>query len=116
MNRLMLGCALLALSGLLGPMAQADTSRSSLLLAQSPTGINNNPYNSPTRRANPNSMQGTQPNTPETRQPTFAPAPRPPTLQNGGIGNGYPQQRSVPSTPPKFIPNPPPRDSGSSNR
>ena len=104
MNRFVLGCTVLALSGLLGQAAQA----------QSPTGSSNkNPYNSPIHRANPNSMQGTQP---ATRQPTFAPVPRPPTLDNGGIGNSYPQQKTAPSTPPKFIPNPPPRDSDSSNR
>ncbi|RON48163.1 hypothetical protein BK666_10260 [Pseudomonas frederiksbergensis] len=100
----MLGSTVLALSALLGQTA----------LAQSPTGSsNNNPYNSPIHRANPNSMQGTQP---ATRQPTFAPVPRPPTLENGGIGNRYPQNKPAPSTPPKFIPNPPPRDSDSSNR
>ncbi|MGF6108514.1 hypothetical protein [Pseudomonas frederiksbergensis] len=104
MNRFVLGFTALALSGLLGQAAQA----------QSPTGSsNNNPYNSPIHRANPNSMQGTQP---ATRQPTFAPTPRPPTLENGGIGNRYPQNKSAPATPPKFIPNPPPRDSDSSNR
>lgn len=104
MNRFVLGCTVLALSGLLGPVA----------LAQSPTSSsNNNPYNSPIHRANPNSMQGTQP---ATRQPTFAPVPRPPTLENGGIGNRYPQDKSAPVTSPKFIPNPPPRDSDSSNR
>jgi hypothetical protein len=104
MNRFVLGCTVLALSGLLGQAAQA----------QSPTGSSsNNPYNSPIHRANPNSMQGTQP---ATRQPTFAPTPRPPTLDNGGIGNRYPQNKSAPSAPPKFIPNPPPRDSDSSNR
>ncbi|WP_123509560.1 hypothetical protein [Pseudomonas frederiksbergensis] len=104
MNRFLLGSTVLALSALLGQTA----------LAQSPTGSsNNNPYNSPIHRANPNSMQGTQP---ATRQPTFAPVPRPPTLENGGIGNRYPQNKPAPSTPPKFIPNPPPRDSDSSNR
>jgi hypothetical protein len=107
MNRFVLGCTVLALSGLLGQVAQA----------QSPTGSsNNNPYNSPIHRANPNSMQGTQPNAPATRQPTFAPVPRPPTVENGGIGNRYPQDKTAPSAPPKFIPNPPPRDSDSSNR
>ncbi|MGE8145255.1 hypothetical protein ACQKP7_08645 [Pseudomonas frederiksbergensis] len=104
MNRFLLGSTVLALSALLGQAA----------LAQSPTGSsNNNPYNSPIHRANPNSMQGTQP---ATRQPTFVPVPRPPTLENGGIGNRYPQNKPAPSTPPKFIPNPPPRDSDSSNR
>lgn len=40
---------------------------------------NNNPYNSPIKRANPNSMQGTQPNTPAARGTYTAPVPRPPT-------------------------------------
>ena len=115
MNRFVLGCTALALSGVLSNLAQADTASppSSLLLAQSPTGHTSNPYNSPIRRANPNSMQGTQP---ATRQPTFAPVPRPPTVENGGVGNRYPQDKSAPTAPPKFIPNPPPRDSDSSNR
>ncbi|MDE1166251.1 MAG: hypothetical protein PW845_12855 [Pseudomonas sp.] len=54
----------------------------------------NNPYNSATRRANPNSMQGTTPVTPGqgvNRQVN----PRPPTLQNGGIGNGNNLRRDL---------------------
>jgi hypothetical protein len=114
MNRLMLGITALALSGVLSQPAQADTS--SLQLAQSPTGRSSNPYNSPIRRANPNSMQGTQPGAPTIRGPNTVPVPRPPTLDNGGIGNRYPQDRSVPASPPTFIPNPPHRDAGTSNR
>ncbi|VVO71686.1 hypothetical protein PS850_01365 [Pseudomonas fluorescens] len=114
MNRLMLGIAALALSGVLSHPAQADAS--SLRLAQSPTGNSGNPYNSPIRRANPNSMQGTQPGAPIIRGPNTVPVPRPPTLDNGGIGNRYPQDRTVPSSPPTFIPNPPHRDAGTSNR
>lgn len=60
---------------------------------------NNNPYNSPIKRANPNSMQGTQPNTPAARGTYTAPVPRPPTLENGGIGNRYPQRDAVPTRP-----------------
>lgn len=56
MNRILLGIVVLALSG---GLVHAD-----VLLAQSPTGNSNNPYNSPIRRANPNSMQGTQPSAP----------------------------------------------------
>lgn len=114
MNRLMLGITALALGGVLSHPAQADFS--SLLLAQSPTGHSSNPYNSPIRRANPNSMQGTQPGAPTIRGPNTVPVPRPPTLDNGGIGNRYPQDRTVPSSPPKFIPNPPHRDADTSNR
>ncbi|VVM79265.1 hypothetical protein [Pseudomonas fluorescens] len=114
MNRLMLGITALALSGVLSHPAQADAS--SLMLAQSPTGNSSNPYNSPIRQANPNSMQGTQPGAPIIRGPNTVPVPRPPTLDNGGIGNRYPQDRSAPASPPKFIPNPPHRDAGTSNR
>lgn len=106
MKRIMLGIFALLLSG---GMVHAD-----LLLAQSPTGNSNNPYNSPIRRANPNSMQGTQPSTPPIRGPSTVPTPRQPTVENRGIGNGQPI-RSVPSNPPTFIPNPPPR-SGDSHR
>lgn len=106
MKRIMLGIFVLLLSA---GMVHAD-----LLLAQSPTGNSHNPYNSPIRRANPNSMQGTQPSTPPIRGPNTVPTPRQPTVENRGIGNGQPI-RSVPSQPPTFIPNPPPR-SGDSNR
>jgi hypothetical protein len=110
MKRILPGIVALLLST---GLAHADVTMP-LLLAQSPTGNSNNPYNSPIRRANPNSMQGTQPGTPIIRGPNTVPVPRQPTVENRGIGNGQ-QQRSVPSTPPTFIPNPPPRD-GDSNR
>jgi hypothetical protein len=106
MNRILLGIVVLTLSG---GLVHAD-----VLLAQSPTGNSNNSYNSPIRRANPNSMQGTQPSAPPIRGPNTVPTPRQPTVENRGIGNGQPI-RSVPSTPPTFIPNPPSR-SGGSNR
>jgi len=113
MNRILPGIIVLLLGA---GLAHAEVTAPSalLLLAQSPTGNSNNPYNSPIRRANPNSMQGTQPSTPVIRGPNTVPVPSTPTVGNGGIGNGQ-QQRSVPSTPPRFIPNPPPRD-GDSNR
>ena len=112
MNRYVPGLIVLALSGVLGHLAQADivASGTPLTVAQNlPGGTNNNPYNSPIRRANPNSMQGTQPSAPAIRGPNTVPVPRPPTLDNGGIGNRYPQNPSAPVSPPKFIPNPPPR-------
>lgn len=113
MNRYVLGCIALALSGLLNSLAQASPSPLPLLLlAQSPTGASSNPYNSPIRRANPNSMQGSQSSAPAMRGPNTVPVPRPPTLENGGIGNRYPQSHSAPPSPPIFIPNPPQRDSG----
>jgi hypothetical protein len=119
MNRYILGLILLALSSTFGPLAQAQAPslRAPLLVAQSlPNSGNNNPYNSPTRRANPNSMQGTQPSAPAIRGPNTVPVPRPPTLDNGGIGNRYPQTPSAPASSPRFIPNPPARDSGSPTR
>lgn len=113
MNRILPGIIVLLLGAGLAH-AEVTAPSAPLLLAQSPTGNSNNPYNSPIRRANPNSMQGTQPSTPVIRGPNTVPVPSTPTVGNGGIGNGQ-QQRSIPSTPPKFIPNPPPRD-GDSNR
>jgi hypothetical protein len=115
MNRYLLGCTAFALGSVLSQAALAQTT-SPMLLAQSPTSSNNNPYDSPIHRANPNSMQGTQPNAPAIRGPNTVPVPAPPTLENGGIGNRSLQDRSVPNTPPTFIPNPPVRDSDSSNR
>ncbi|MGY2400040.1 hypothetical protein [Pseudomonas sp. SDO5271_S396] len=50
-------------------------------------------------RANPNSMQGTQPNNPTNRGIQIGPTPRAPTLENGGIGNRYPQRGTAPSRP-----------------
>ena len=49
---------------------------------------NNNPYNSPIQRANPNSRQGSMPATPPGRGPSTDPYQRTPTLDNRGIGNG----------------------------
>jgi hypothetical protein len=60
-----------------------------------PNSTYDNPGNNPIRNANPNSRQGTEPSTPPIHGPSTAPNPRPPTLENGGVGNGY----SVPSRP-----------------
>ncbi|MDF2643621.1 MAG: hypothetical protein K0R45_2895 [Pseudomonas sp.] len=57
------------------------------------SGANNNPYNSPLHRANPNSRQGTQPVTPPGRNLVTPPTRRAPTLENGGIRNGYPSSQ-----------------------
>ncbi|MDZ5435981.1 hypothetical protein T3H00_25370 [Pseudomonas fluorescens] len=113
MNRRLTVLILLTMSGALAPLAQAQDPVQGLPLqvAQNlPNSSNNNPYNSPIRRANPNSMQGTQPSAPAIRGPNTVPVPRPPTLDNGGIGNRYPQSQPVPANPPRFIPNPPRRD------
>jgi hypothetical protein len=121
MNRYVFGAIALTLSGVLGPLVQADVCASLQLAQNLPGSSNNNPYNSPIHRANPNSMQGTQPSAPAIRGPNTVPVPvpvpvpRPPTLDNGGIGNRYPD-RTAPASPPKFIPNPPPRDTGTHNR
>lgn len=114
MNRILPGMIVLLLGAGLAH-AEVTAPSAPLLLAQSPTGNSNNPYNSPIRRANPNSMQGTQPSAPAIRGPNTVPVPRPPTLDNGGIGNRYPQDRPAPASPPKFIPNPPHRDSDTRN-
>jgi hypothetical protein len=106
MNRYVTGLFVLALGGVLGHAAQAGIA---LQVAQNlPGSTNNNPYNSPIRRANPNTMQGSQPSAPAIRGPNTVPVPRTPTLDNGGIGNRYPQG-SAPASAPKFIPNPAPR-------
>lgn len=115
MNRYLFGAIALLMSAVLGPWVQAETSASWQLAQNLPGSTNNNPYSSPINRANPNSMQGTRPSAPAIRGPNTVPVPRPPTLDNGGIGNRYPE-RTAPASPPKFIPNPAPRDTGSSNR
>ena len=60
---------------------------------------NNTSNNGPIHRANPNSMQGTQPNAPAIRGIQTGPTTRTPTLENGGIGNRYPQRDTAPSRP-----------------
>ncbi|MBV4530867.1 hypothetical protein HU719_005525 [Pseudomonas sp. SWRI107] len=77
-----------------------------LLLAASDS---NNPYNSPIQRANPNSRQGSVPATPAVRGPGTQPNPRPPTLENRGIGNGDNLRRQPQA--PNLEPTRPPRDS-----
>ena len=88
MNSRMRHVAALLLGLALVPMAQA----------QNLPG-NNNPNNSPIHRANPNSMQGTQPNAPAIRGIQTGPTTRTPTLENGGIGNSYPKRNAAPSRP-----------------
>ncbi len=53
----------------------------------------------PIHRANPNSMQGTQPNPPVIRGIQTGPSTPAPTLENGGIGNRYPLRETAPSRP-----------------
>jgi len=80
--------ALLVLGLALVPLAQAQ---------DLPGRSNSN--NSPIHRANPNSMQGTQPNAPAVPSIQPVPANPRPTLENGGIGNRYPKQEAAPSRP-----------------
>ncbi|TVT84433.1 hypothetical protein [Pseudomonas sp. H3(2019)] len=124
MNRFVLGTSALALSGLLGTLTQAGadigmlaaTVEYPVLLAQNLPDNSDNPYNNPIRRANPNSMQGTQPSAPVIRGPNTVPVPRPPTLENGGIGNGYPRNGTAPGTVKPYIPpSTPPRDPDTSS-
>ncbi|WLH92838.1 hypothetical protein PSH87_13080 [Pseudomonas sp. FP453] len=88
MNSCVRHLALLALGVFMLPGAQAQNL---------PGG--NDANNSPIHRANPNSMQGTQPNAPAIRGLQIGPAPRAPTLDNGGIGNRYPTRNTAPSRP-----------------
>ncbi|MBF8781316.1 hypothetical protein [Pseudomonas fulva] len=71
-------------------------------------GADSNPYNSPVQRANPNSRQGTAPAAPPLRGPSTEPNPRPPTLDNRGIGNGENLRREQQT--PRLEPARPPRD------
>ena len=69
---------------------------------------NNNPYNSPIQRANPNSRQGSMPATPPVRGPSTDPYQRTPTLDNRGIGNGNNLRRQQQT--PNLEPTRPPRE------
>jgi hypothetical protein len=74
MNRYIPVLILLTLGGFTGQRVQAQdlAPHAPLQVAQSlPNSGNNNPYNSPIRRANPNSMQGTQPSAPAIRSPNI---------------------------------------------
>ncbi|EIK60900.1 hypothetical protein E1K68_15590 [Pseudomonas sp. B2021] len=87
MNPCVRHLAALALGLAVGPWAQAQNlpGRSS--------------DHGPIHRANPNSMQGTQPNAPAVPSIQPVPANPRPTLENGGIGNRYPKQEAAPSRP-----------------
>lgn len=65
---------------------------------QARPGVNANPMGSPIRRINPNSRQGT---VPSNRARPEASQGRPPTLENGGVGNGqrFPAPASTPGQP-----------------
>ncbi|WP_263226280.1 hypothetical protein [Pseudomonas alabamensis] len=79
-------------------------------VAPSTPAVERNPYNSPIQRINPNSRQGSVPATPPVHGPSTVPQPRPPTLDNRGIGNGD-NLRPAPRTElPRSTPTPVPRD------
>jgi hypothetical protein len=87
MNSFLRSLAILIAGSLLyGSLAQASSSY--------PNSSNNNTDNSAIRRANPNSRQGTESIAPPVRGPNLNPGPtRTPTLENGGIGNSYPNRQ-----------------------
>lgn len=102
MNSFLRHLALASLSGVLSlNAAQADDSARSpatpspqLLASASYPNRSSNSDNGAIRRANPNSRQGTESISPTMRGPNLGPTqPRPPTLENGGIGNGYPSRQ-----------------------
>jgi hypothetical protein len=94
--------AIICLSGLLSVgLAQADegATHSPQLSASAsyPGRANNTPDDGAIRRANPNSRQGTESISPTLRGPSLGPVQqRPPTLENGDIGNGYPSRQQSP--------------------
>jgi hypothetical protein len=92
----------LLLSGTVG-VAQAQTLPNSTL-------NNSNPNNSPIHRANPNSRQGTESSVPPVRGPSTAPTVRRPTVENGGIGNGYPTRQQPVRPSPGDTPRDAPRN------
>ena len=89
---------------LLAALPFMNTAQAQTLPGSTPRSSASDTYSSPIHRANPNSRQGTQPVTPPGRPPVTPPTLRKPTLENGGIGNGYPTRQMprapVPSAPP----------------
>ncbi|GGU76518.1 hypothetical protein GCM10009504_37020 [Pseudomonas laurentiana] len=104
MNTSWQGVQALGLSLFLAATVQAQPFTSLYVAAQA-----DNPYNSPIRRANPNSRQGSVPAMPPVPAPSTQPNPRPPTLENRGIGNGDNLRRE--QQVPNLEPSRPPRDS-----
>jgi hypothetical protein len=93
MNRFLRGLAIFLLGGFMSVgllsigLVQADEHP----LLQLAAGASDQPDNGAIRRANPNSRQGTESISPSMRGPNLGPSQsRPPTLENGGIRNGYP--------------------------
>lgn len=83
-------------AALLGP---ATVSAQPMVTGQGASGsTQNDPYANPIRRVNPNSRQGTVPATPIPRGPSTLPLTPAPSLENRGIGNGYPPSSPLPKT------------------
>lgn len=101
MNRLVFAPAALLVVGFLVVALPADGAPqgSTPLLAQNLPN-SDNPYNSPIRRANPNSRQGSDSSAPPVHGPNTLPKPRPSTIENGAIQNGYPRDQSAPMAVP----------------
>jgi hypothetical protein len=110
MNSVLRSFATVALGSLLSvgsvyaadsPVPNVTSGQSALILAAAtyPNGSarNNTPDNGAIRRANPNSRQGTQSISPQVNRPATGVNPRPPTLENGGIRNGYPTRQQTPA-------------------
>ena len=83
-------------AALLGPTTAS--AQSSVVVQGANSSTQNDPYANPIRRANPNSRQGTVPVTPVPRGPSTRPLTPAPTLENRGIGNGYPPSSPLPKT------------------
>lgn len=101
MNSSLRCLAMLSFGALVAGLAHADepVAQAPWQLAANGNAIGGNsaPDNGAVRRANPNSRQGTQSISPSMRGPNLGPTqPRPPTLENGGIGNGYPTRDRSP--------------------
>lgn len=81
------------------PNVRSSEAAITLAAATYPNGTtrNNTPDNGAIRRANPNSRQGTQSISPPVNGPATGVNPRPPTLENGGIRNGYPTRQQAPT-------------------
>ncbi|MBV6749044.1 hypothetical protein KV580_01960 [Pseudomonas chlororaphis] len=101
MNRLVFASIALLVVGLLvvALPAEGTPQGAPQLLAQNLPN-SDNPYNSPIRRANPNSRQGSVSSAPPLRGPSTLPTPRPATIENGAIQNGYPRDQSAPMAVP----------------
>jgi hypothetical protein len=99
MNSFLRGFAIFLLGGFLsvGLLSIGLVQAGEFAPFQLAASSNNQPDNGAIRRANPNSRQGTESISPTMRGPNLGPSQaRPPTLENGGIRNGYPTREQSP--------------------